>query len=240
MVNGLRLVAGDQASDEFLLLVARAIEEHFPQNPGLDLDTQAEILRNLYRYRALIPVPVGENFDFFQHPEFKQTAANNTVCDIIMEGIPGQVMEVLEHILHYVTDVGLHYTFPAEWGLSADSTVSRGMRKAISQGYYDVTQYEHEVSESEDSIAAEEYQRVIVQEFAYWVITTYWDLQEPYGPVGEAEWLIVTSGELRQKLPALWKMIDETVGRTMAPPSGATLEAIGPTRAEERAAESSN
>lgn len=237
MVNGLLLVAGDDASDDFMRLVATAIEEHFPQDESLDLETQAEILRNQYRYRAVIPVPVGENFDFFEHPDFEQTAGNNTVCDIIMEDVPGQVMEVEEHILHYVTDVGLHYTFPAEWGISEESVVNRGMQEAIDRGYYDVTQYQEEVDEGGEGIDPEEYRRVIIQEFAYWLITTYWDLQEDYGPVGEAEWSIVTSAELKEKLPELWDMVDATVGRTMAAPSRETLQAIGPTRAEERAAE---
>ena len=237
MVNGLLLVAGEDASDDFLKLVATAIEEHFPADESLDLETQAEILRNLYRYRSVIPVPVGEDFDFFEHPDFEQTAANNSVCDIIMEGVPGQVMEVVEHILHYVSDTGLHYTFPAEWGISANSVVNQGMEEAIEKGYYDVTQYQEEVDASGGEINDEEYHRILIQEFAYWLITTYWDLQEDYGPVGEAEWHIVTSAELKEKLPDLWAMVDETVGRTMAAPTRETLQAIGPTRAEERAAE---
>ena len=63
MVYGLLLVAEDDASDEFMQLVARAIEEHFPADETLDLERQAEILRNQYRYRSVIPVPVGNEFD---------------------------------------------------------------------------------------------------------------------------------------------------------------------------------
>ena len=68
------------------------------------------------------------------------------------------------------------------------------------------------------------------------MITTYWDLQAPYGPVGEAEWHIVTAAELREKQPQVVAMIERTVGRTMAAPSLATLADLGPTRDEERAA----
>ena len=28
-----------------------------------------------------------------------------------MQDVPGQVMEVVEHSLHYVTDIGLHYAY---------------------------------------------------------------------------------------------------------------------------------
>jgi hypothetical protein len=229
-VAGLVLAAGDDASDDFMQLVSRAISEIFAQNEGLDLEMQAEILRNHYRYNSVIPVPVGEDFSFFEHPDFEQTASENSICDIIMQDIPGQVMEVVEHILHYVSDMGLSYAFPEDWGFDEGSMVSRGMRKAIEMGYYDVTQYEGEGRDGDEQ------HRVLVQEFAYWIISTYWDLQEAYGPVGEAEWTISTSADLAERLPAVYAMIERTVGRTMMAPSLATLQEIGPTRAEERAA----
>jgi hypothetical protein len=232
-VSGLVLAAGQDASDDFMRLVARTIVEIFPKDEDLDLDQQAEILANHYRYRSVIPIPVGEDFSFMEHPDFEQTARENSICDIIMQDVPGQVMEVVEHILHYVSDMGLSYTFPEDWGFEEDSMVSRGMRKAIEMGYYDVIQYEGEGRDEE------EHHRVLVQEFAYWIISTYWDLQEAYGPVGEAEWTISTAADLAEKLPALYAMIDRTVGRTMMAPSLTTLQEIGPTRAEERAARGS-
>jgi len=228
-VGGLVLAASDEASDDFMGLVSRAISEIFAQNDDLDLDTQAEILRNHYRYNSVIPVPLGENFDFFDHPDFEETASHNSICDIIMQDVPGQVMEVVEHILHYVSDIGLSYTFPEDWGFGETSVVSQEMAKAIEMGYYDVTQYEDE-GRDED-----EHHRVLVQEFAYWGISTYWDLQEAYGPVGEAEWTIANSADQAELLPELHAMIERTVGRTMVAPSLATLQEIGPTRPEEQA-----
>ena len=87
-------------------------------------------------------------------------------------------MEVVEHILHYVSDLGLHYTFPDEWGISKTSALAQAMNKAVDEGYYDVTSYE-------DIDDEEVRHRVMMQEFAYWVISTAWNLQEPYGPIGE-------------------------------------------------------
>ena len=43
------------------------------------------------------------------------------------------------------------------------------------------------------------FQRVIVQEFAYWLISTYWNLQEPYGPLEEEEWNIDNKEQLLEK-----------------------------------------
>ena len=65
-VYGLTLAAGDDASDDFMRLVARAITEIFPRDDGLDLAKQEEVLRNHYLYKALIPVPVGEDMSFFE------------------------------------------------------------------------------------------------------------------------------------------------------------------------------
>jgi hypothetical protein len=233
-VYGLTLAARDDASDEFMLLVARTISEIFPREEGLDLAKQEEVLRNQYLYKALIPVPVGEDMSFIEEDEatFMLTASQNSICDIIMSDVPGQVMEVVEHILHFVSDTGLHYAFPAEWGISKDSEIALAMNEAIEKGYYEVEQYG-------DIDNEEEYHRVLIQEFAYWAISTYWDLQEAYGPVGEAEWNIVTSAELEGKMPALHDMIERTVATVMVAPSLETLQKIGPTRAEEREANDS-
>jgi len=230
-VYGLTLAARDDASDDFMRLVAQAIAEIFPQDEGLDLAKQKEVLRNQYLYKALIPVPVGEDFSFFEdNPEiWEQTASQNTICDIIMQDVPGQVMEVVEHILHYVSDVGLHYTFPAEWGISKDSELAAAMEEAIEKGYYEVEQYG-------DIDNQEEYFRVLMQEFAYWVISTAWNLQEAYGPVGEAEWNILNADDMKEKMPVLYDMYERTVATVMVPPSLETLQKIGPTRAAEREA----
>jgi hypothetical protein len=231
-VYGLTLAARDDASDDFMRLVAKTITEIFPRDEGLDLGKQEEILRNHYLYRALIPVPVGEDMSFIENDEatFEKLASQNSICDIIMSDVPGQVMEVVEHILHYVSDTGLHYAFPAEWGISKDSELAIAMAEAIEKGYYEIEQYD-EIEDPEENF------RVLMQEFAYWAISTSWDLQETYGPAGEAEWKIVTRAELEEKMPALQAMIERTVSTVMVAPSLEILQEIGPTRAEERDSE---
>ena len=48
-VYGLKLAARDDISDDFMRLVARTIAEVFPQDAGLDLDMQREVLANHLR-----------------------------------------------------------------------------------------------------------------------------------------------------------------------------------------------
>ncbi len=232
-VYGLKLAARDDISDDFLRLVAKTIAESFPRDAGLDADLQRELLANHYRYRALIPVPLGDDMSFTEENEeqWAEIEKNHSVCDIIMQGTPvgpeGQVMEVVEHILHYVTDIGLHYTFPEVWGISEDSALARAMRKADDEGYYVLDKY---LDFGDEEVRF----RVQMQEFAYWFISTAWNLQAPYGPVWEDEWTIVDQEDLRQKLPEMYAAYEETAARVMVAPSLETLEEIGPSRAEER------
>ena len=218
-VYGITLIGRDDITDDFMRRVAKTIKEIFPQNEAIDADLQKEVLRNLYRYRTVIPLFRDEEFEF--SPEDQEswdlTTSQNSICDIIMEGVPGQVNEVVEHILHFVTDVGLHYTFTAEWGVWKTSKIYEAMQEAIDKGHYNIGQYQ------EENMEEEERTRVLIQEYAYWVIFTAWDLYEPYGP--EAEWTgIKNPSEMMEKLPLSYELFEQTIPRVMAPPSRNTLE----------------
>ena len=217
-VYGLTLIARDDISDDFMKKVAKTVKEMFPQEgEGIDRELQKELLRNLYRYKAVIPLFKGREHSFSPDDEkaWAETRSQNSICDIIMEGVSGQVNEVVEHILHHVTDVGFHYTFPEEWGISTSSKLYQVMQEAINNKYYDVSQY--------NRIPDEERNRVLLQEFAYWIIYTSWDLRKIYGPM-QAEWSIMTAAELKENLPQAWQLFEETVPKVMNPPTEATLE----------------
>ena len=84
-------------------------------------------------------------------------------------------MEVVEHILHHVTDVGLHYTFPEQWGLRKGSVLCDVMDEAISKQLYSVEMYEDESRPKGKLLDDQDLLRVELQELAYWIITAYWD-----------------------------------------------------------------
>ena len=228
LVNGLTLAARDEISDEFITLVAKTIAEIFPRNPDLDLEMQARVIDNHYRYSALIPVPNGDDFSFMEdnQEQWAVLESQYSICDIIMQDVPGKVMEVIEHILHYVTDIGLHYAYPEVWGISEHSQLAAAMRKAVDMGYYDISSYD-------DIDDVEARNRVEMQEFAYWFVSTAWNLQADYGPVWEQEWIITDRAELKEKLPDFFAAYELTVDRVMVAPRLETLAMIGPTRAEE-------
>jgi hypothetical protein len=217
-VYGITLIGRDDISDDFMRKVAKTIKEMFPQGGDTDSKLQKEVLRNMYRYRTAIPLFKGEDYEFAPSDEeaWGLTTSQNSICDIIMEGVPGQVNEVVEHILHHVTDVGLHYTFPDEWGISKTSKIYHAMQEAIDIGHYNIEQYDEDVDDEERT-------RVLIQEYAYWVIFTAWDLYEPYGP--EAEWTgIKNPDDLKNKLPLSYWVFKETIPKVMVSPSRSTLE----------------
>ena len=221
IVCGITLIGRDDISDDFMQKVAETIKEIFsPNGENINKDLQEDLIRNMYKYRTVIPLFKGENFDFTSSDEelWDRTTRENSICDIIMEGVPGQVTEVVEHILHFATDIGMHYTFPDEWGISKSSKLYELMQQAIDNQYYDVAQYS-DINNDADRL------RVLLQEYAYWIIYTSWDLREPYGPQ-EAEWSIMSSSELNDKLPQSYQLFQKIVPKVMVRPSKEMLESF--------------
>lgn len=219
-VYGITLIARDDIQDGFMRHVAEAVRDMFPRSETVDAGLQQEVLRSLYRYRTVIPLFKGEEHEFTagDKKDWDLTRSRNSVCDIIMEGVPGQVNEVVEHILHHVSDIGLQYALPDDWGLSKASRVYRAMQEAIERKHYVIEQYN-------EGIGEEEKVRILIQEFAYWVIFTGWDLYEPYGP--PAEWKGIRNPlDLKEKLPLSYALFEETIPKVMAPPGRAVLAAI--------------
>ena len=162
-----------EVTDEFVYEVAQTFHEMFPQDPDLDLEMQNKVLSNMFQYGSLIPVLNGRYESLTEDTEasMEQLSEDYSVCDIIMykDGTGRQTMEVVEHLLHYLTSIGLHLTLPKDWSFSdPKSKVTRGMNQAIDVGLYDVESY-NDIIEQDKEI----YQRVIVQEFSYWLISTY-------------------------------------------------------------------
>ena len=102
------------------------------------------------------------------------------------------------------------------------------MQLAIDRGYYEIGSYDDLGDAPQEVI-----DRILLQEFAYWFLTTAWDLQVPYGP-DESEWTLRTPAELREALPHFYAVHERTSARALSAPTRETLAALGPTRAEER------
>tara|TARA_B100001778_G_scaffold327635_1_gene326004 strand:- start:176 stop:1036 length:861 start_codon:yes stop_codon:yes gene_type:complete len=214
-VCGITLIAGDEISDSFMENIAQTISEIFIINEHTDTLLQEALLTNLYLYKTVIPLYYGDNWTNTREVSIDELGEGSSVCDIIMEDVPNPVMEVLEHILHHITNIGLHYTFPIKWGLSNSSQLFTATQQAISLGHYDVKQY----SDIRDLGIRN---RVILQEYAYWIIYTAWDLRENYGP-DESEWYIHSSDQLISKLPDSHTLFKQTIPSVISCPTIQTL-----------------
>ena len=216
-VCGVTLIARDEISNDFMQNVGNTISEMFTITSDTALDIQRQVIESLYQYKTVIPLFYGEDWNISHSEEnsWDETSSANSLCDIIMEDIPNQVMEVVEHILHHVTDVGLHYVMNDDWGLLSGSELYRVTNDAIISGDYDIAQY--------SDIGEEDVRnRVILQEYAYWIIYTAWDLRKKYGPT-ESEWSIMSRNELATKQSGSYDLFTRTIPKVMTCPSDSIL-----------------
>ena len=216
-VCGVTLIARDEISNDFMKNVGNTISDMFSITSDTDLDMQRRVIESLYKYNTVIPLFYGEDWNISHSEEnsWDETSSANSLCDIIMEDIPNQVMEVVEHILHHVTDVGLHYAMNDDWGLLSGSELYRVTNDAIISGDYDIAQY--------SDIGEEDVRnRVILQEYAYWIIYTSWDLRQKYGPA-ESEWSIMSRNELATKQSGSYDLFTRTIPKVMTCPGDSIL-----------------
>ena len=216
-VCGVTLIARDEISNDFMENVGNTISEMFTITSDTDLDIQRQVIESLYQYKTVIPLFYGEDWNISHSEEnsWDETSSANSLCDIIMEDIPNQVMEVVEHILHHVTDVALHYVMNDDWGLLSGSELYRVTNDAIISGDYDIAQY--------SDIGEEDVRnRVILQEYAYWIIYTAWDLRKKYGPT-ESEWSIMSRNELATKQSGSYNLFTRTIPKVLTCPSDSIL-----------------
>lgn len=219
-VRGITLMGQDDNTDAFMLKVAQAVEEMFPENDSsLDAALQRQVIRAMYERKTVIPFFKGDvpvEFSGEAESQFDQVHDNNSLCDAIFEiGGDGQTMEVVEHILHHVTMVGLHYAFYDEWGVNRESSHYTQMQLALSSGYY---------NGDYGSQSSNERMRIYLQEYAYWVISSAWDIQQAYGgDQGGGEWTLASSDALSSSMPQMHAIYLETAAKVMKAPSLETL-----------------
>jgi hypothetical protein len=166
---GLRLIAFPDVPNDFIRYVGQVTAAMLAPAAGIDRGLQDAVIAAMYRHRACCPMWKGMEpppeivsdagtWTLNTSSGWEQTEAQNSVCDCIIYSVAGQSMEVVEHILHHVTDVGFHVAFPKTWGLNKESRLNAVMREAIEAGMYQVSDYEEDME-------GPELTRVLLQEF---------------------------------------------------------------------------
>ena len=131
-----------------------------------------------------------------------------------------QTGEVLEHLLHTLTAIGFHYAFSEEWAWNdSESDVRLAMQEAINSGHYDVSGY--------DGLkGAEEYHRIVAQEFAYWMIMAEWDYFGVIGMTANEEWDITTPAEMERELPLAHEFYNSSVIKLISKPEETLMRSL--------------
>ena len=212
---------GQKVPANGLRWLAHATVEIFPAS-AKDQAGQKKVLENMFRYRASNPVFVGTMVD-------KMTPAKDelSMCDTITIGMSEasspneQMLEVYEHLLHIITDVGLNKAFPSQWGISTNSDLYRAMQEAILKKVYNVDSYAR-IDEADVRL------RIEMQEFAYWALSTALGVMDNYFE-GDAkpEWTLSKASELTNTLPLFAALHAATTANILAAPSANTFAALG-------------
>jgi len=226
MVNGLLLLGSyDNASDtaqtntdaQFQWL-AQAVQEMLVYDSTSTCDgyNQCLIMQKMYEYRA-----VGN----LVYPEI--SANDNVVynwssCDIISLGVSTkQENEIIEHLLHFISDVGLSKAMPNIFGFT-NSSLKNAMDEAISKGLYVTTDY-NSVSGSDNK------NRIMVQEYFYQLFATCSGFYGTYTGHNENEWVLttLTCDGLKEKNPKGYYLYMNVIVKVVKLPTTATLTALG-------------
>jgi len=68
---------------------------------------------------------------------------------------------------------------------------------------------------------------VALQEYAYWVISTGWNLQTPFGgDDGDGEWTLQNPEDFQAQQPEMYAVFQDTIEKVMASPSNETLSSF--------------
>ena len=226
VAGGITFIATEEVDDEFMIAVGATQAAMMARDAeGIDVELQDAVLRSLFRAKTTIPMWRGEEPDFPEDSDWEtldRLRDRRSICDAIFQlddrDRDGQPMEVLEHLLHHLNMVGLHDVFPEDWGISRTSTLHAAMRTALDRSWY-VVDYLDEFDDVEEA------DRVLLQEYAYWVISSAWDLQRDFGP-GHDEWSLVDPETFREAQPALHEAFLRTIPKVLVAPRPDRLEAF--------------
>ena len=156
-VHGIRLFVLDDVSDEMVVKVAHTLASMWRDTDQIDRSRREELrfqLEDRYVYQRIgYGGPDFYGGEPLEYPEIADRLgddarefAHNHI-DYIWEKdereSDRQIIEVIEHLLHTLTDQGFRFAFPADWDWEdPDSTLNQAMELAIENGHYNVESYQ--------------------------------------------------------------------------------------------------
>ena len=234
-VQNLRIFITPEVSDKFAMQVSEIYELMLGNNNLIDDSLRNgyfETLSNKYVFQRVgysgpdyYEEKTGKNFDEALNPHPFNGPYRDNSTDYIWEtptaNTDEKIGEVVEHLLHTVTNVALSYTYP-EWNwMNSNSEIYRATMEAIDNNIFDVSDYQRILDRGDD----EGYYSIITQEFMFWVIVVEWGIAEIY-ELPSNEFNASTPAEIESKLPIAHGLYKEFIEKIFTPPSIDDLRAI--------------
>ena len=231
--KNLRLFAKEGVSDLFLNNVGKAYEAMLIDGININQSMRSHYLlitKDEYVYQR-VGVYSENNFNF--DPGTPPKPFDDNVTDYIWEfkeSTKDQIGEVLEHLLHTVTNVILNLAYPNEWDFNkSSSALSEAMQEAIDKGIYNINSYDELKNDKEI------YRKILTQEYAYWLILAEWDYfiiadKKMEGMSGNEEFTIGTSSEISSQLPLGHKLYKDYIEKILCIPDSETMLTLFPNK----------
>ena len=236
-VENLRLFSLQEVSNEFLIKVAKTYLLMLEENSNIDLEMRSKFLdvsKNHFVFQRIGlegPDYYERKFkaDFGSLPQSR--APNNgpyrdNATDYIWEynqGSESQLNEVVEHLLHTITNVVFAIQFK-DWNWQEPSSMIRlATKEAIDKGIFNISDYQEILNRGD----TEGFNRAISTEFAYWLIAAEWGYGD-FFELPNSEFRLNNQNQIAKTLPIGHKMYKCYVEKILSPPKLKDLISIFP------------
>lgn len=236
-VENLRLFSLQEVSNDFLIKVAKTYLLMLEDNSNIDLEMRSKFLdvsKNHFVFQRIGlegPDYYERQFkaDFGSLPQSR--APNNgpyrdNATDYIWEynqGSESQLNEVVEHLLHTITNVVFAIQFK-DWNWEEPSSMIRlATKEAIDKGIFNISDYQEILNRGD----TEGFNRAISTEFAYWLIAAEWGYGD-FFELPNSEFRLNNQNQIAKTLPIGHKMYKCYVEKILSPPKLKDLISIFP------------
>ena len=229
--KSLRIFAKEGVSELFFKNVGKAYEAMFEDGSKIDESMRLHYFstsKSKYVYQRVgLFAENDPNFDPGTPPNPFDDNATDYIWEIKDKGVE-QIGEVIEHLLHTVTNVIFYLAYSNEWDYNnTSSLLNKAMHESIEKGVYDISSYDEIKNDKEI------YNKILTQEYAYWLILAEWDYfiiagKKMEGISGNEEFTIGTSSEIASQLPLGHKLYKEYIEKILSIPDSSTIKLLFP------------
>ena len=221
-------------SDYFMVSVSNVIQEILsPDVESIDTNLQESVLAGFAAYNisqkigytgpsaynpSIVDGEAGNNY-----PGLDQTNDQNPNVDYIWEGTESPETEVIEHLLHTITEFGFTYASPSAMDPKiSTSDVRLAMQEAIDNGVFDVADYSSQNDGSSD------YYSLLAREYLYLLTYAEWGFIEKYidGGTLSPEWSPVNASDVMNSNPLGHNLFLNHISKMISAPDQSSLTKV--------------